>query len=422
MSGGAPRRVAIEARLPDGVAGGIQQVLLGLAHGLGTLGGGEGEEYLFLTTAEARAWLGPYLRGPCRPLAVPEGPGARLAAGVGRVARDPWTTWRSLPLLRRRVLPALPTSDGLVERSGAAVMHFPFQAAFRTRLPSIYHPHDLQHLHLPTLFSPREVALREYRYGAFCRRAALVAVASTWVKRDVERHFGLPDGRVEVVPLAPPTEAYAAPSRAELEAARGRFQLPGEFLFYPAQTWAHKNHLAVVEALALLRDRHGLRLTFVSSGRPNDAHAAIERRAAELDLSAQVRLLGWVDATALQCLYRLCRAVVIPSRFEAASFPLWEAQQAGVPVACSRVTSLPEQAAGSALLFDPEEPAELATALRRLWTDPALCADLVGRGLQRVAEFTWERTARAFRAHYRRLGGWPLSAEDRQVLSRPPIL
>ena len=110
---------------------------------------------------------------------------------------------------------------------------------------------------------------------------------------------------------------------------------------------------------------------------------------------------------------------MIPTKFEAVSFPLWEAFLAGVPAACSNVTSLPEQAQDAALQFDPDEVEQMAELLRRLWTDADLRAELSERGRRQVAELSWARTARLFRAHYRRLAGRQLETADHQLLAMP---
>jgi glycosyltransferase involved in cell wall biosynthesis len=72
-------------------------------------------------------------------------------------------------------------------------------------------------------------------------------------------------------------------------------------------------------------------------------------------------------------------------------------------------------------LFDQEEPEEIAQAILRLWTDDDLGRVLVDRGHANVARFTWDRTVRLFRAHYRRLLG-RLTDEDRNLLREPPLL
>jgi glycosyltransferase involved in cell wall biosynthesis len=124
-----------------------------------------------------------------------------------------------------------------------------------------------------------------------------------------------------------------------------------------------------------------------------------------------------VPARDLQALYARATAVVIPSRFEAASFPIWEAFRAGVAVACSNVTSLPEQAGDAALIFDPDDITGMAACIEQLWTNPTLRRTLVERARERVAGYTWDRTARLFRAHYRRIVGEPLTSDDRARLS-----
>ncbi|HVG28962.1 MAG TPA: glycosyltransferase family 1 protein [Pyrinomonadaceae bacterium] len=416
-------RVCIDARILSGTLGGVEQFVIGLAHGLSQLRDGD-EEYLLLALPGEDDWLKPYVGGACR-----------LLHGTGATRRPAWARGLNVPPLARavarRILSpvvdrraadelSLPHSDGTAERAGARLMHFPTQGAFLTELPSIYHPWDLQHLHLPQFFTPEAIRARERSYRAYCERASMVAVASAWHARDVARHYGLPEGKVRVVPAAPVLSAYAPPTEGDLRAAREKFLLPENFIFYPAQTWAHKNHLALLDALAHLRDREGLRVPLVSSGKLNDFYPRIEGRARELGLADQVRFLGFVSTAELQSLYRLCRLVVFPTKFEGFGMPLMEAFLAGAPVASSNVTSLPEQAGDAALLFDPDDAGEIASAVSRLWTDDALRGALARRGRARVSLFTYERTARLFRAHYRRLAARELSEEDRALLAAPP--
>ena len=127
--------------------------------------------------------------------------------------------------------------------------------------------------------------------------------------------------------------------------------------------------------------------------------------------------MGLVPPKDLKALYRLGRFVIIPSLFEAASGPLFEAWQEDTPVACSTVTSLPEQAGDAALLFDPLSVESIATAVARMATEDNLLEDLRWRGRRRLQDFSWERTAKAYRAVYRRAAGFLLSDEDRWLLS-----
>ncbi len=412
-------KVGIDARLEGGRAGGVESMILGLAHGLGALTDGD-EEYHFITYPGPQPWLDPHLTGPCRRLSALTAPKApSLFKTLERAMRRQLHAWMPVTGSRSAKPVKVPRSDGTAEAAGIEVLHLPLQNAFLTDIPSLYHPHDLQHLHLPAFFSPGEIARREVLYRAFCAQAQLVPVVSSWGKEDLVRQYGLAPDKVAIVHLAPLNEMVGAQDPVTLRSELG---LPETFAFYAAQTWPHKNHLNLLKSLALLRDRHGLLVPLVSSGRKTEYMAELERTVRDLGLQDQVRFLGFVSYPQLLGLYEACRCVVIPSRFEAASFPLWEAFQAGRPAACSNVTSLPKQAGDAALIFNPEDPGAIAEALRRLWTEEVLCVDLVARGRANVARFTWERTARTFRAHYRRLAGRPLTNEDHALLEAPPLI
>ena len=110
------------------------------------------------------------------------------------------------------------------------------------------------------------------------------------------------------------------------------------------------------------------------------------------------------------------------TKFESLSLPVWEAFASGTPVACSRITSLPEQLAGAGLLFDPDDPKDMAVAIMKLWQDDRLRQELAAKGTARLGQFSWERTARHFRAIYRRALGSKLTGEDEQLLSAPAII
>ena len=301
-------------------------------------------------------------------------------------------------------------------------MHFTYQNGFVTPVPSIYHPHDLQHVHLPDFFDRYEIRRRELWYKTLCDQAAMVAVASSAVQKDVMHQYGLTADKVRVVPLAPVVGEYGEPSRADLNRTVTRFGLPPAFILYPAQTWPHKNHISLLEAVAQLRERRGLVVPLICTGTKNWFYPTIERRIAELGLTDQARFLGFVSSAEMRDIYRLARAVVVPTLFEAASGPLWDAFLSRTPAACSSVTSLPDQAGDAALVFDPRRPDQIADAIARLWTDDALRAQLVDRGAARVATFTWDKSAHLFRAHYRRLSGRALNDSDRAMLAAsPPI-
>lgn len=405
----APIRVAIDARIRSGAFGGVEHVLIGLAAGLAEIETGS-EEYTFLALDD-HDWLKPYI-----------GKAARI-----HTVREPlrWRLRKRVPPVARRVASKLPNAyQTLTQHSGSNVslagqsfdvIHFVHQNAFVTDIPSIYHPHDLQHVHLPEFFTPDVRWWREQRYRQFCNQASMVAVSSGWTKRDVETHFALDPSKVIVVPLAAPISVYATGSPEDDKAIRGQLGIPERYILYPAQTWPHKNHVGLLKALALLRTR-GLDVNLVSPGRHNANFESIRAEQTRLGLDDAVTWPGFVPERQLLAIYGGATAVVIPSRFEAASFPLWEAFQAGVAAACATTTSLPEQAGDAALLFDPDDIPGMAKAIETLWLDESLRSELIQRGHRMVENRSWSGTATTFRAHYRRLAGRSLGPSDQALV------
>jgi glycosyltransferase involved in cell wall biosynthesis len=248
-----------------------------------------------------------------------------------------------------------------------------------------------------------------------------VAVEAHWVRRDLVRQFAVDPAKVYVIPMAPPTDLYGTVTESDLLDVRRRFRLPPTFALYPAQTWPHKNHLGLLRAVDLLRREPGERLGLVCTGRRNDFWPRIEQEIDALGLAGEVRFLDFVAPNDLRALYRLAELVVFPSLFEGGAFPVLEAFREGAPVACSGVTSLPEYAGDAALYFDPTSTESMAGAMRRLLGDQRLRATLRARGVARARSFTWEQTARRYRALYRVVAGRALSEEDRSLLAHDPL-
>jgi Glycosyltransferase len=245
----------------------------------------------------------------------------------------------------------------------------------------------------------------------------MVAVASTWTKRDVSQNLGIADCKIVVVPWAPPLAVVPEPTPDEAIAIAGRLRLPTRYLMYPARTWPHKNHAILIDAAALLRRRDGIDASFVFTGYRTPEARALDARARRLGVDDLVTWTGFLDPHKLRAVYARADGVIIPSLFEASSMPLWEAWLAGKPAACSNVTSLPEQTGNAALVFDPTSVDAVADAIAKLWTSEELRVKLARRGALRVAAFTWDRTARTFRAHYRRIAGVAASDEDAHLMA-----
>lgn len=430
MSSYDPLHIAINVRVSGGSAGGIFQSTVGLIRALGKLDDGPEQYTLVAGAPEQIEWLKPFC-GPNQKIIVygdhlgangaTKPIGTRLTVtGALKSALGPL-----LPAARYvqhllsipRQWPEVPVSDGFMESLGCHVLHFPTQGFMLCALPTIYNPHDLQHLHYPQFFTPTELTWRETIYPAACHFARTVVVGTQWVKEDVVRRYRIDPEKIQVIPWAPPTHFYKEPEPGHLAVVTEKYQLDTPFAIYPAVTWPHKNHLRLLESLAYLRENRGLVVRLVCTGSLDRSfHPRIEEQVRKLNLTSQVKFLGFVPEDDLRTLYRLAQFLVMPTLYEADSCPIHEAWSEGLPVASSNATALPDQVHDAGVLFDPKNILDIANAVERMATDEKLRDDLRERGFRRVKNFDWERTAKTYRALYRRAADRPLTDEDQMLL------
>ena len=129
------------------------------------------------------------------------------------------------------------------------------------------------------------------------------------------------------------------------------------------------------------------------AGRPRWKADADLKLIQELGIGDRVDLLQFVPNDDLPLLYNLADCFVYPSLYESFGLAQLEAMACGCPVIGANSGAIPEITGGTAMLFDPRQPADLARAILTVTQDAAVRRDLVERAFVRVREFTWERTA-----------------------------
>lgn len=257
-------------------------------------------------------------------------------------------------------------------------------------IPYIFTVWDLQHRlqpWFPEVSANGAWQGRETMYATAIPRASAVIVGTEAGKAEVIRFYGVPPERVRLIPLPTPRFALEA-SKDRGREVLAKYQIPAGYLFYPAQFWPHKNHVGLLCAVKILREKHGLTLpvVFVGSDKGNLQH--VRRVVDELGLTAQVHFLGFVPQDDLAGLYRNAFALTFPTFFGPDNLPPLEAFALGCPVIASNVSGAQEQLGDAALLVDPRNEQQVAIAVKSLYEDLELRRTLVQRGLKRASRWT----------------------------------
>jgi len=279
--------------------------------------------------------------------------------------------------------------DAAARDHGIELMWFPTLAWEHVNAPFIYTIWDLQH-RLQSFFPEVSVTgytfeQREADYQHICPRAAMLIVPNLALKQEVQLFYGLPAERIVTLPQPTPDFALAHAADAAHLPTRSLGQ---DYLFYPAQFWPHKNHVALLHALSLLKECHGLRSRLILTGSDKGNLAHVRATAERLGVLDQVEFSGFVKQERLVELYQGAFVLAFPSFFGPENMPPMEAFALGCPVVAAQVSGSEHQLGDAALLFDPRSEKQICAQLLRLEREPGLRQSLIKRGLNRAQAWT----------------------------------
>ncbi len=215
----------------------------------------------------------------------------------------------------------------------------------------------------PELGSSEQYQQRSAYYRTVMPRALKIFVESESGKEELIRFENIFPAKIRVIPMFPGPVVNEQASQEEQQALLARLGLAGQrFLFYPAQFWPHKNHLALLSAMERLKKTiPGLKLVLSGSDKGNLSY--IRQLVTFKHLQNDVIIAGFVDQKELYTLYRNAAMMVMPTFLGPSNIPPLEAAFLNCPVLISDLPGHREMLGDYADYFDPENVDELTAKL-----------------------------------------------------------
>lgn len=384
-------RIAIDLTALNATPSGIDRSLLGLVAALAEADAAN--EYVVFANFEDRRLFRRSRRAGSPPAAIRLPARSRVLLSALR-PRGPRLIFQQI------LLPAM------LDALGVDLLHSPtfVMPARRGRQRHVLTVHDMTSFLAPQ-HHPRRRRGSLYRaaIAGSIRRADLVTVPAPAVRQDILRL--LPDVRPERVRVVPwgIGEGFHPQSEPAARAAALRLGLSAPYILHVGTLDPRKNLSTLVEAFAQLvadgdRPEH-----LVLAGQAGWSMAKLLDRMRAPALRDRVHVVGFVPEPDLAGLYGGARLFVCPSFLEGFGFPPLEAMATGIPVVASATSSLLDNLHGAARLVPPGDPDALAGTMRRVLSDESEWNRLARAGMERAADFRWDRCAREFRGIYEEL-------------------
>jgi glycosyltransferase involved in cell wall biosynthesis len=225
------------------------------------------------------------------------------------------------------------------------------------------------------------------------QKSAAIITPSQYVKDDVAAFTHVNPDKITVTYEA---ADFITEKPQSVPAVEGK-----QFIMYIGRPTPHKNLGRLIDAFVIMRKtRPDLHLVLVGK-----TDANYERHAAYVKDHGikNVVFTGYMSDAQLRWLYERCRAYVFPSLSEGFGLPALEAMVHGAPVTASNATCIPEVCGDAAYYFNPLDIQDIASKVGEVVDDPIIREDLVTKGKQRAATFSWDRMAKQTLAIYDRI-------------------
>ena len=314
----------------------------------------------------------------------------------GFVRKSLWT-----PSHNRFEQPALSFE---VSRLKLDLLHSPdFIPPFKRNCRSVITIHDLAFLLYPH-FLTKESARYYGQIDQAWRKTDHIIAVSEATKQDSIKMLGVPEKKITVIHEAANPIYRPMPDEEALQRVKTKYKLDKDFILFVSTIEPRKNLPSLLQAYRQLRDQYKRDEILVLAGSRGWLWEEVYETVSHLNLEEHVAFLGRVPSADLVYLYNAARLLVHPSFYEGFGLTPLEAMTCGTPVIVSNTAALPEVVGDAGLMINPHDVEGLTVAMWRVLTEEELRQDLIGKGLKRAAQFSWQKAAEQTLEVYHKVG------------------
>lgn len=266
-------------------------------------------------------------------------------------------------------------------------------------IKSVVTIHDLIFMRCPEYYNPVDVAIYKWKFRNAIRQANRIIAISECTRRDIMELGEIDDSRIHVVYQSCDTRFRQQVSPEQKQDVRARYSLPKRYVLFVGTIEERKNALLAAQALPYLSDE----IHLVLVGRQTAYAKTITSFARQNGLANRIHMLSGVPTSDLYAIYQQAECFVYPSRYEGFGIPIIEAIQSRLPVIACTGSCLEEAGGPDNVYVDPDEPQEMAMAIKSITDNPDAARQIVTRSLDYIRRFENGNVAQEMLNVYRSL-------------------
>ena len=249
-------------------------------------------------------------------------------------------------------------------------------------IPYIFTLWDLGHLDIlefPEISQDGQFETREFTNIKGLRKSYKVIVDSKWGKANVIKKYNIDEKRIEVLKYIPNIIINKSETTVMI---KEKYKLKNDYIFYPANFWAHKNHMYILRAIKILREQKNIDIDVIFSGSPEGNLRYILDKAKEFRIDDLIHHIGFVSNEEISSLYKQSLSLVMPTYLGPTNIPPLEAFAYETPVCYSDIPSFREQVGDAVFFIDLKDPNSLVKSILTIQTDKQTLKEKKEKGQQ----------------------------------------
>jgi glycosyltransferase involved in cell wall biosynthesis len=173
-----------------------------------------------------------------------------------------------------------------------------------------------------------------------------------------------------------------------------KLNLNNGYILYISHLYKYKNTLELVKAFAKIKDSYSVNLLIIGKIADLEYYNKINDFIKLNNIEDRIDFVGFVEHELLPYLYSFCTFFIFPSTCENAPVTLLEAMACGAPIACSKLSGMPETCGKAALYFDPYNVSEISSTMKTMLDNSSIRNKMSVLSLNRAKEFSWIKSAK----------------------------
>ncbi len=220
-------------------------------------------------------------------------------------------------------------------------------------------------------------------------RAIAVITNAKIIKDKIIKFYGVDNDRVKIINHQPSTGI--SKFNPGISKPIKNYNLPKNYIFYPANFLPHKNHKYIIDVIKTLKTEYKKDISAVFCGADKGYLSKTKKYVSDLNLEKDIIFLNFVDDADLPFLYLNSIALTMPTFSGPTNIPPWEAFKMGIPAIYSDIFGIREVYKEAIYYIDPFNSKTMVKAVNDIMENPEVKKRLIDNGKKLLKENNFDK-------------------------------